>query len=48
MQTRISHLYRAVSETVQRATHAFAVPIEIMGIDHVAISDSIPVGKVTV
>ena len=31
MQIRIRHLYRA---TVQRATHAFAPPIENMGIDH--------------
>ncbi len=34
MQIRIRHLYRAALETVQRATHAFADPIENMGIDH--------------
>ena len=34
MQIRIRHLYRAAPETVQRATHAFAAPIEDMGIDH--------------
>jgi hypothetical protein len=44
MQIRIRHLYRAAPETVQRATHAFAAPIEDMGIDQVAILDSVPVG----
>ncbi len=44
MQIRIRHLYRAAPETVQRATHAFAAPIENMGTEHVAISDSAPVG----
>ncbi len=44
MQIRIRGLYRAAPETVQRATHAFAAPIENMGIDHVVISDSVPVG----
>ena len=34
MQIRIRDLYRAAPETVQRATHAFAGPIENMGIDH--------------
>jgi hypothetical protein len=34
MQIRIRHLYRAAPETVQRATHAFAAPIENMYIDH--------------
>ncbi len=34
MQIRIRHLSRAAPETVQRATHAFAAPIEKMGIDH--------------
>ncbi|MBW7992086.1 MAG: hypothetical protein FVQ84_19015 [Planctomycetes bacterium] len=34
MQIRIRDLYRAAPETVQRATHAFAAPIENMGIDH--------------
>jgi hypothetical protein len=34
MQIRIRHLSRAALETVQRATHAFAAPIEDMGIDH--------------
>jgi hypothetical protein len=34
MQIRIRHLYRAAPETAQRATHAFAGPIENMGIDH--------------
>ncbi len=45
MQIRIRDLYRAAPETVQRATHAFADPIENMGIDHVVISDSVPVGR---
>jgi len=45
MQIRIRHLYRAAPETVQRARHAFAAPIENMGIDHVVISDSVPVGR---
>ena len=45
MQIRIRDLYRAAPETVQRATHAFAAPIENMGIDHVVISDSVPVGR---
>ena len=45
MQIRIRDLYRASPETVQRATHAFAAPIENMGIDHVVISDSVPVGR---
>jgi ribosomal protein L20 len=31
MQIRIRDLYRAAPETVQRATHAFAAPIENMG-----------------
>ena len=44
MQIRIRHLSKAAPETVQRATHAFAAPIENMGIDHVVISDSVPVG----
>jgi hypothetical protein len=44
MQIRIRHLYRAAPETVQRATHAFAAPIENVGIDHVVILDSVPVG----
>ena len=44
MQIRIRHLYRAAPETVHRATHAFAAPIENMGIDHVVISDAVPVG----
>ncbi len=44
MHIRIRHLYRAAPETVQRATHAFAAPIANMGIDHVVISDSVPVG----
>jgi hypothetical protein len=43
MQIRIRNLYRAAPETVQRATHAFAAPIEKMGIDHVIILDSVPV-----
>jgi len=34
MQIRIRHLSRAAFETIQRATHAFAAPIEDMGIDH--------------
>ena len=34
MQIRIRHLYRAAPETVQRATHAFAAPIENVCIDH--------------
>ena len=34
MQIRIRHLSRAAPETIQRATHAFAAPIENMGIDH--------------
>jgi len=34
MQIRIRYLSRAALETVQRATHAFAAPIEDMGIDH--------------
>jgi len=34
MQIRIRDRYRAAPETVQRATHAFAAPIENMGIDH--------------
>ena len=42
---RIRHLSRAAFETVQRATNAFAAPIEDMGIDHVVISDSVPVGR---
>ncbi len=45
MQIRIRHLYRAAPETVRRATNAFAAPIENMGIDHVVISDSVPVGR---
>jgi len=45
MQIRIRDLYRAAPETVQRATHAFAAPIENMCIDHVVISDSVPVGR---
>jgi len=45
MQIRIRHLYRAAPETVQRATHVFAAPIENMGIDHVVISDSVPIGR---
>ena len=45
MQIRIRDLYRAAPETVQRAAHAFAAPIENMGIDHVVISDSVPVGR---
>ena len=39
MQIRIRGLSRAAPETVQRAMHAFADPIENMG-----ISDSVPVG----
>jgi len=35
---------RAAAETFQRATHAFAAPVEDMGIDHFVISDSIPIG----
>jgi len=46
MQIRIRGLYRAAPETVQRATHAFAAPIENMGIDHVIISDSVPVSVI--
>ncbi len=42
MQIRIRHLYRAAPETVQRATHAFAAPIENMGIDHASWLDSVP------
>jgi hypothetical protein len=34
MRIRIRHLSRAAFETIQRATHAFAAPIEDMGIDH--------------
>ncbi len=34
MHIRIRHLSRAAPETVQRATHAFAIPIENMGIYH--------------
>ncbi len=34
MRIRIRHLSRAAFETIQRATHAFAAPIESMGIDH--------------
>lgn len=34
MQICIRHLSRAAPETVQRAMHAFAAPIENMGIDH--------------
>ncbi len=45
MQIRIRDLYRAAPETIQRATHAFASPIENMGIDYVVISDSVPVGR---
>jgi len=45
MQIRIRDLYRAAPEAVQRATQAFAAPIENMGIDHVVISDSVPVGR---
>jgi len=44
MQIHIKHLSRAALGTVLRATHAFALPIENMGIDHVVISDSVPVG----
>jgi len=44
MQIRIRYLYRAAPETVQRATHAFAAPAKGIGIDHVVISDSVPVG----
>lgn len=44
-QNRIRHLSRAAPETVQRATHAFAAPIENMGINHVFISDSVPFGE---
>jgi len=40
MQIRIRGLSRAAPETVQRAMHAFADPIENMG-----ISDSVPVGR---
>jgi len=46
MQIRIRDLYRAAPETVQRATHAFAAPIENMGIDHREYLDSVPVGVV--
>ncbi len=46
MQIRIRDLYSAAPETVQRVTHAFAAPIENMGIDHVVILDSVPVGVV--
>ncbi|MBA7507278.1 hypothetical protein ES706_05996 [subsurface metagenome] len=45
MQIRIRLLYRATPETVQRATHAFAATIGNMGIDHVVILDSVPVGR---
>jgi len=31
MHIRIRHLFRAAFETIQRATHAFAAPIEDMG-----------------
>ncbi len=34
MQIRIRSLSGAALETVQRAAHAFAAPIEDMGIDH--------------
>jgi hypothetical protein len=44
MRIRIRPLSRAAPETVQRATHAFAAPIENMCVDHVAIPDSVPVG----
>ncbi|MFX0194912.1 MAG: hypothetical protein ACFFCW_02225 [Candidatus Hodarchaeota archaeon] len=47
MQIRIRHLYRAAPETVQRATHAFAASIDNLGIDHVVILDSVPVGVFT-
>jgi hypothetical protein len=43
MQIRTRHLYRAAPEAVQRTTHTFAAPIENMGIDHVVISDSVPI-----
>ncbi len=45
MHIRIRDLSRAAPETVQRATYAFTAPIENMGIDHVVISDSVPVGR---
>ena len=45
MQMRIRGLSRAAPETVQRAKHDFAGPIENMSIDHVVISDSVPVGR---
>jgi len=34
VQIRIRRLYRAALEAVQRATHAFAAPVENMGIGH--------------
>jgi len=44
MQIRIRHLSRTDLETVQRAAHAFAAPIENMSTRYVAILDSVPVG----
>lgn len=44
MQIRIRHLYRAAPETIQRATHVFVASIDNLGIDHVVILDSVPVG----
>ena len=46
MQIHIRPLSGAALETVQRAMHAFATPIENMGIDHVVISDSVLVGVI--
>ncbi len=34
MRIRIRPLSRAAVETIQRATHAFAAPVENVGIDH--------------
>jgi hypothetical protein len=35
---------RVAPGTVQRVAYAFAAPVENMGTDHLAISDSVPVG----
>jgi hypothetical protein len=43
MQIRIRPLSRADLETVQRAEHAFAAPVEGMSTRWVAIIDSVPV-----
>lgn len=42
MQIRIRRLSETARETVQRATSAFATPIENVGIDHVAVSNPVP------